>query len=207
MKRTLSFLFLTIVSLPVYAEFIPQRPNTSHNNVTETPQSVVITKTPQTEPVQLEPRVAQYTQQSQPQGNAHNVLGTNALNTYNGLIKPIAQEMGLQPIMADLLTAIIHARNPTFNPQLDEGNGQPGYGYGLALISIIAGNQYGAGNPQQLYDPTTNVKIGFEILRLGMAKYNNDVNKTVNWYMTGNPDVTDSKSVNSLQVLKALRGQ
>lgn len=134
-------------------------------------------------------------------GIQSDVLGKKAWDTYNTYIVPNAH--GLPEYFPKLLISIIVDRNPMCDLRFDEGNGKPGYGYGLALITEATVISFGV-TKDQLYDPNTNVQLAFQILSKLQAKYGDDVNKIVNHYINGDPNVTDPRSQKVLLLLKQL---
>ena len=136
--------------------------------------------------------------------NANRVLGEQALEMYKKYIVPNVS--GMPNYFASLITAIIQDRNPMWDANFDEGQGQDGYGYGLALITAHTGRFYGV-TQQQLYDPNTNIKIALQILNKARQKFGDDINQIVAWYILGNPTATDPRVQKVLAVLKQLEGQ
>lgn len=183
-----------LITLPVHADLI-------RGNVVE------VNRGNMPAPVQLAPTQDQYqggTMQTQSAHvslqNAQGLLSTNAFQIYRDIVVPIAQQYGVPP---ELIAAIIQSRNTMWNTIFDEGGGNPGYG--LALITEETGRYYGV-NQQELFDPKTNINIAAQILAKGMKRNGNDVSKTLNWYMTGNPNMTDPKVIAAADVFKQLTG-
>lgn len=137
-------------------------------------------------------------------GIQSDVLSKKALEIYNTYIVP--NSYGLPKYFSKLLIAIIVDRNPMCDPKFDEGNGKHSYGHGLALITEATGNANGI-TKEQLYDPNTNVQLALKILSSLKANYGDDVNKIVNHYINGDPNVTDPRSQKVLLLLQQLLQQ
>ena len=105
-----------------------------------------------------------------------------------------------------LLPAIIQDRNPMWNPSFDEGQGKPGYGFGLALITEDTGRYYGVSR-QQLLDANTNVHIAFQILNKARQKFGDDINQIVAWYIEGDSRATSPRVQKVLELFKQLENK
>ena len=180
-------------------------PSSYNKNVVESPNETTIHKQPLVGPVQpLQMQPIPTNAQQSGQSNASRVLGGQALEMHNQYVLPNVG--GMPSYFASLLTAIIQDRNPMWDPSFDEGKGQRGYGFGLALVTESTGISYGV-DRQQLFDANTNVRIALRILSRGRQKFGDDVNSIVGWYILGDPKATDPRVQKVLELFKQLEGK
>ena len=185
-----------IVSSNALAESVIPSNYQRNRNVVDTEDTTTIHKVPIVGPLQMQPVPTVQTGQS----NASRVLGGQALQMYEQYVVPNVN--GMPSYFASLLAAIIHSKNPTWNPSFDDGLG----GFGLALITAHTGQSYGV-TQQQLYDLNTNIKIALQILKGARQKFGDDINQIVAWYILGNPTATDPRVQKVLELFKQLEGQ
>ena len=177
-------------------------PSDYQRNVVETEDKTIIHKEQvgPVQPVRMQPVSNGDSRRLGAQDNASRVLGGQALQMYEQYVVPNVS--GMPSYFASLLAAIIHSKNPTWNPSFDDGLG----GFGLALITAHTGRFYGV-TQQQLYDPNTNIKIALQILNKARQKFGDDINQIVSWYILGDPTATDPRVQKVLELFKQLEGK
>ena len=178
------------------------------NNVVDEQDKTTIYKQPQLvgpmQPLQMQPLQTGAGAQQSGQSNVSWVLGERALKMHNLYIVPNVR--GMPRYFDSLLTAIIHKRNPMWDPSFDDGQG----GFGLALITEDAGRYYmdmDGVDRQQLFDANNNVGIALQVLSRGRERFGDDVNKLVGWYILGDPNATDTRVQEVLELFKQLENK
>ena len=89
-------------------------------------------------------------------------------------------------VSPDLIAALITVKNPTWDTEFDEGNGKPGYGFGLGSITLNTAKVYGL-SKQDLFVPIKNVETMAKILSKAKKRkqVGNDTNNLIRWYLYG----------------------